>query len=132
MSRVFLGGTINGSRWRDSFIQKLNIDYFNPVVKVWTEEAYLHELEEREKCDFCLYLITPKMRGYYSIAEVVDDSIKRPEKTLYCILLKDDGIEFTELQEKSLRAVGQLVVRNGAKWFKNIDDVIGFLNKNKR
>ncbi len=30
--KVFLGGTCNGSLWRDALIKKLNIDYFNPVV----------------------------------------------------------------------------------------------------
>ena len=38
------------------------------------------EIKQRAECDFCLYVITPKMTGVYSIAEVVDDSNKRPEQ----------------------------------------------------
>ena len=66
--KVFLGGTCNNTTWRDELIKKLKIDYFNPVVDDWNEEAYRRELQEREICDFCLYTITPKMTGVYSIA----------------------------------------------------------------
>ena len=68
--KVFLGGTCNESTWRDELIKKLKIDYFNPVVDDWTEECYKEELRQREICDYCLYVITPKMTGVYSIAEV--------------------------------------------------------------
>lgn len=37
--RVFLGGTCNGSMWRDKLIKDLKCDFFNPVVDDWTEEA---------------------------------------------------------------------------------------------
>ena len=36
MKKVFLGGTCNESLWRDKLIKKLEIDYFNPIVKDWT------------------------------------------------------------------------------------------------
>ena len=62
MKKVFLGGTCNNSTWRDKLIQQLEIDYFNPVVSDWTEEAYKRELKERETCDFVLYVITPNLR----------------------------------------------------------------------
>ena len=68
--KVFLGGTCNQSRWRDELIPQLKIDYFNPIVPTWTEEAYEQELVERATCDYCLYVITPRAKGFYSIAEV--------------------------------------------------------------
>ena len=81
--KVFLGGTCNNSTWRDELIPKLNIDYFNPVVADWTPECQDEEIKQRQECDICLYVITPKMVGTYSIAEVADDSNKRPEKTVF-------------------------------------------------
>jgi len=93
MIKVFLGGTANKSNWRDYIIPKLKINYFNPIVDDWNEAAYKKELYEREHCDFCIYVITPKMTGVYSIAEVIDDSNKRPNKTLFCILTKDGCTE---------------------------------------
>ena len=84
--RVFLGGTCNDSPWRAELVPLLTIDSFNPVVEDWTEECMAEEIRQRESCDFVLYVITPKMTGVYSIAEVVDDSNKRPEKTVFCFL----------------------------------------------
>lgn len=133
--KVFLGGTCNESTWRDELIPMLKIDYFNPVVDDWTEECYQEELKQRETCDYCLYVITPRMTGVYSIAEVVDDSNKRPKKTIFCILNRDINeldkheIYFDKAQMKSLDRVGQMVERNGGKYFTSLKDVANYLNK---
>lgn len=125
---VGLFGTCNGSQWRESLIPLISCKYFNPVVKDWTEEAQKIELEKRESCDYILYVITPKMTGVYSIAEVVDDSNKRPERTLFCIVDNDDNNEFTEHQMKSLKMVKNLVRENNARVFETLEDVAEFLN----
>lgn len=116
--RVFLGGTCNNSAWRNDFIElikDLPIDYFNPIVEKWDEIAKKNELFERKRCDFNLYVITPKMTGVYSIAEVVDDSNKRPEKTIFTILKEYDDTKFNDKQWSSLQSVCSLVKRNGGK-----------------
>ena len=133
MKKVFLGGTCNESLWREELIKKLEIDYFNPVVDDWTEECYLEELRQREICDYCLYVITPLMTGVYSIAEVVDDSNKRPEKTIFCYLNSDKykgtvNKTFSKAQIKSLDKVGVMVEKNGGKYFTSLDQVADFLN----
>jgi len=130
--KCFLGGTCGKSKWRENLISKLKIDYFNPVVNDWNEEAYQKEIHEREHCDYVLYVITPRMDGVYSIAEVVDDSNKRPQKTIFCIIQKEEdefyaGV-FNESKMKSLNAVGRMVQRNGAKWFNSLDEVAEYLN----
>ena len=107
--KVFLGGTCAGSTWREELIPLLSIDYFNPVVDDWTPECMAEEIKQREQCDICLYLITPGMEGVYSIAEVVDDSNKRPHKTVFCF----DG-NFAPHQIKSLSKVADMVMDNGA------------------
>ena len=127
--RVFLGGTCNGSIWRDSIIPLLKVDYFNPVVKDWTPECQAREIEERENCDVCLYVITPKMTGVYSIAEVVDDSNKRPSKTMLVLLSSDgDAVGWSQHQWKSLKTVGDLVARNGGKVFYDLTDAANEIN----
>ena len=128
--RVFLGGTCNESIWRELLIPMLKIDYFNPVVDDWTPECQAEEIRQRELCDFCLYTITPRMTGVYSIAEAVDDSNKRPEKTVFCVLETDPtgGEQFTKGQVKSLEAVGKMVERNGGKWFRSLQEVADYLN----
>jgi len=128
MPKVFLGGTVNGSKWRDYAIKQLKIDFYNPVVPEWNDQAHQRELFEREHCDYCLYVITPKMTGYYSIAEVVEDSNKRPQKTVYCLLCKDGNDEFEPIQIKALQAVGRVVENNGGKWLPSLDDTVAYLN----
>ena len=140
--KVFLGGTCNESKWRDKLIPMLKIDYFNPVVEDWNEDAYQEELKQRKECDYCLYVITPRMLGTYSIAEAVDDSNKTPHKTIFCILKEDDRypdntdildksistIQFSYGQMKSLNRVGQMIQRNGGKYFTSLEQVAEFLN----
>ena len=48
------------------------------------------------------------MMGVYSIAEVVDDSNKRPSKTLYVQVNSDDKYSFSSSQIKSLEVVKKL------------------------
>ena len=105
--KVFLGGTCNDSTWRNVFIPMLKIDYFNPVVDDWPEDCMAEEIKQRESCDFCLYAITPKMTGIYAIAEVVDDSNKRPDKTIFVLLHGDEGSNFSPSQEKSLNHISK-------------------------
>ena len=128
-SLVFLGGTCNGSTWRDELIPKLNIKFFNPIVKEWTEQCRLAEIEQRNAADYLLYVITPKMTGVYSIAEVVDDSWRAPYKTLLCVLKADGEDTFSQHQEKSLNAVSELVSKKGVRLFNNLQSVAEFLNK---
>lgn len=135
--KVFLGGTCNESNWREALMPKMDVihcDYFNPVVKDWNEAAKKRELKERKICDFCLYTITPRMKGVYSIAEVIDDSNKRPKKTLFCVSKydKDDNgklISFDEQELNSLNEVGHMVERNGGKYFTSLQEIIDFLDE---
>ena len=129
--KVFLGGTCNESIWRDELISLIGfsnkLSLFNPVVEDWNQEAQEQEIQERENCNYCLYVITPKMLGTYSIAEVIDDSNKRPEKTLFCVLVEDDELVFNTSQLKSLIQVKRMVSTNGGKIFDGLDGIAAFL-----
>jgi hypothetical protein len=129
MSEVFLGGTCNDSQWREELKPLLSVDYFDPVVKEWNEEAQQREIEKRQTCDFVLYTLTPRMAGVYAVAEVVDDSNKRPDKTLLCVLNSDGMLEFDQVQAKSLKAVAKLVASNGCAVFDDLTDVAIYLNE---
>ena len=128
MKKVFLGGTCNGSTWRDDFIKDLWIDYFRPDADNWTPAMMEEEIHQRERCDFCLYVITPKITGVYAIAEVVDDSNKRPSKTIFSYLLSDGENVFTKDQLKSLEQTGRMIKENGALFFKTLNEVSDYLN----
>lgn len=131
--KVFLGGTCNSSHWRDELIPLLNVEYFNPVVEDWTPECQAREIKEREECDYVLYGLTPRMVGLYSIAELIDDSNKRPSKTMFIILddKDDDGkkITFIPTVKKSMDAVASLAMKNGAMQFARLEDIATYLNE---
>jgi len=122
--------TCNDSTWRERLIHLLKINYFNPVVKDWTPECQKKEIEVREISDYVLYVITPKMTGFYSIAEAVEDSNKRPDKTLFCYLIGDEDKEFNGHQIKSLQAIANLIKKNGGNCFYSLKDIANFVNEN--
>lgn len=122
--RVFLGGTCSGYKWRDKLIPLLKCEYYNPIVKNWCEEDRIREVYEREHDDYVLYVITSGLKGVYSIAEITDDSNKRPEKTILCILY--DG--FDKRMSHSLKAVERLVKSNGATVLSSLEQVAEYLN----
>lgn len=125
--KAFLGGTCSGYKWRDDLIPLLKCDYYNPIVKNWSEEDRLREVHERETADFVVYVITSGLKGVYSIAEIIDDSNKRPEKTVVCIL--KDG--FDGQMSRSLDAVLKLAESNGAKICNSLEDIADTLNKSE-
>ena len=94
-------------------------------MKNWSEEDRLREVHERETADYVLYVITSGMKGVYSIAEIIDDSNKRPEKTIVCVLY--DNID--EQMSRSLQATLNLAKSNGVTVLNSLEDVASFLNE---
>lgn len=110
--RFFLGGTTAGSTWRNEVIQELEkrkLEYFNPVVPDWNDEARKKEEEEKEKCDTMLFLITPEMQGVYSIAEIINsvwEVVTSGNGFVYFGVLEDG---WDEARLRSLRATLDMV-----------------------
>ena len=119
--RIFLGGTKDGT-WRDELITKLNTyDYYWPTD--WTPECMVEELRQREIAEYVVYVITPRMTGVYSIAEVVDDSNKRAGVVL-CVI----G-DWPEGQRRSLDAVKKMVQNNGGAVCATLKELARYLNE---
>ncbi len=126
--KIFLGGTCNGTTWREKLIEKLNIEYFNPVVDDWTEDSIEKENEEKKNASYLLYCITPEQSGMYSIAELVESSIKYPKRTIVVFLEKD---KYSESQLKSISAIEKMIEENGAMVLDTIDEVAAYVNLSK-
>lgn len=124
MPKVFLGGTCSGYKWREDFIPLLHHNYYNPIVKNWSETDRKREVWERQTADCVLYVITSGIKGVYSIAEVIDDSNKRPRKTVLCILT--EGMD--KQMAHSMEAVANLARENGIKVFDNLKDTADYVN----
>lgn len=128
--KVFLGGTCNGSKWRNELIPSLNVDYFDPVVEDWNEEAQKKEDFYKENSELFVYVLTSASNSPFSIAEVVDDSNKRPTKVVFYFEENPDGEKpFTTHEIKALKKIGKIVEGNGAKWAKTKEELINFINQ---
>ena len=133
---VFLGGTCNGSTWRDSLMPLLDeadIKYFNPVVEDWTEECMAIEEVEKFKSTHELYIISPEMIGVYSIAEAVKGAFTKPESTIFCYIdnshnpLASDT--FTEAEKKSLAKTAEIIADAGGKVCSSFEEIIEYINR---
>lgn len=115
--RIFLGGTCANSTWRDELIpelDKLGYSYFNPVVPDWTPECQeIEKIEKNENCDCHLYILTPEMKGVFSIAEIIDSAYTVRESSFGCMLfgIMGDESNWGTSQWKSLMAVLDMVNR---------------------
>lgn len=129
MVKVFLGGTCSNSKWRDELIPMLKVDYFNPVVKKWTKEAKELEDIEKQNADFNLYVIT-RSYSMYSVAEAVDDSNKKPGKTIFMYMNEEnkdkDSLNFSNC--KRLNEIGKIIESNGGKYCSSLEEVANYLN----
>ena len=129
--KVFLGGTCANSTWREELEAKLDherIITFNPVVPNWTEECQKIEDFHRETDDICLYVITPEGEGFYSFVEVTDDSNKRPEKTVLCVLTEANGKKFEGHTLKCVLKTMKLVANNGVVVTSSLEELATYLN----
>lgn len=128
---VFLGGTCAGSGWRDRLIPKLEADCFDPVVNDWNEEAMKKEIKAKDESDVCLYVLTPASDSPFSIAEVVDDSNKRPSKVVFHFMKKDEVngtvFEYNPHQLKALDKIGKLIRSNGAQYAETEEELIAII-----
>ena len=123
---VFLGGTCNGSTWREELMPMLDdagVKYFNPVVDDWDVDAQILEDEKKEECDWHIYVITPKATGVYAIAELVERAIKFPHKTIVGFKHQDDGACYTLGQIKSMDAISRLIGKYGVAQVNSLYDI---------
>lgn len=133
--KAFLGGTVVGVNplygWRGKLIPILKINYFNPVVKNYDKETLEEEYNQKKICDYNVFVITPDLRGYFSIAEAVDISNKKAKGLVFCVLNEtfENDKKFTKAQLQSLNRVSDLIKRNGGNIFSNLEDVAAFLNR---
>lgn len=127
--KVYLSGTVQSAFWNDKFESSPQLSYYIPV----SESGSVSEMEKNKKewelCDYCVHLVTPEMKGFQKIVELVDESNKQSEKTLYCFLVENNGESFSEHQIKSLNKIGEMVKKNGGEWLKDLDEVKSFLNR---
>ena len=142
ISKVFLGGTCTDSKeqwdWRKELIDKFDqtyVHFFDPFLRPWEtdcdwdEERQQEEIEERELCEYTLYVITSDFKGIYSFCEATADSIKKPDGK--CIVAFIDYKDYCKTKKhflKSINAFIKLCKSNGAVICESIDEIADYLN----
>jgi len=99
LNKIFLGGTCSDTKQEDyrssliSHLENLNLDYFDPHVDEWDDNARQLEEDAKRDCRFDLFLLDQhKMKGVYSILEMTISAIKRGKDCIIYLVL-DDGDE---------------------------------------
>ena len=129
--KVFLGGTCCNTTWRDNIIPKLKIQYFNPVVDNWTPDCIKEEYKQKnDLCDIHLYVITPQLKGVFSIAEIIQSCLTEGKTTVLYIMNKDmdDDSTWSKEMKSSLSEVRNLAKTDGAIICDNLTNVVDTLN----
>ena len=128
---VFLGGTVNASTWREALITKLEVEYFNPVVKDWSPEDVQRENIAKANAAVRLYVITPKQHGAYVYVEMTANVFehKSDQKVVIVFLDEDAGMTFDKHQISSNKAIINELSKNPeVEFFDNLNDVATFIN----
>jgi Nucleoside 2-deoxyribosyltransferase like len=92
MGKVFLGGSCGDTTWRADlipYLEKNEIEYFNPVVEDWNDEAFKKEQEEKTYAATLLFVLSPRTENLYSIAEMVN--LIRDERRVIVVFVENDG-----------------------------------------
>ena len=130
-NNCILGETCNNSTWKDELLTMIDSEKvvtFNPTVEDWNEQAQTNEDWHKANDDFCLYVLTPEMINIYSIFEVADDSNKRPEKTIFCVLLERNDQTFSVDIQKNFLKIKKDLIKNGVRVFESLEEIAMFLN----
>ena len=129
--KIFLGGTCN-STWRKEFIEFLQyekINYFDPVVEGdWTIEDEKEGTVQKNLCDILLWVITPRMRGFYSPFEIADLANSHANKLWVCFLKHDKDNNnvihsWTVNQRRSIISIQNRLLEKKVKVFNDIYEV---------
>jgi hypothetical protein len=117
--KIYIGKIEGSSNWKENFQNHSN-----------GHQCELIENEdEKEACDYFLYVMTPATKGVSPVINAVNDSNFYSEKTVFCIINEDNGKGFNDHQLKSLTATGKMISRNGGKWIEGLDAVAKFIFK---
>lgn len=129
---VFLGGTINGSTWRDRFIPLLKVSYFNPVVEGWTIEDREREEQAKAAAKVLLFVITPRQKGFYAVVEaaVAAAQYNAHKKVVLVFEGSDEGVSWEAHQADSLMAVENLLLKNYSVFIaEDMQEAADYINK---
>lgn len=137
---VYLGGTCIKSPflwdWRMDFIRMLDdtVHYYDPFVRKWKNNlSDVNKTEDndikRSESKYCVFVFTSDIIGVYSVAQAVEDSIKRTNGTVL-VAFVDYRKKFDEDEHfiRSMKSALDLCEANGAIVCESIQDMAKIIN----
>lgn len=122
--KVFLGGTVKNTSWREKLISKLhkNIDFFDPTVEIWDNEAIEKEKIEKEICDILLFYICDN--SIFSLYELIVYSLDPRKNVIFCFQLEEKN----EHETKTLNLISNELKSKGSIVFDDLDKIADYIN----
>lgn len=134
-TKVFLGGTISSSNWRDLFTEMLDreaIEIFNPCVREWTLKNSNEEKLHSSTDDIYLCVIAPEGRGFVctmrNYLKALSERKSHPESIVLCVLKEEDG---AIIEGEQLYYTTQLVknaLKSGIIVLDSLEETAAYLN----
>lgn len=137
---VYLGGTCINSPflwdWRTDFIRMLDdsVSYYDPFIRKWEDHpSDVNKTEnndnKRKESKYCVFVFTSDIIGLYSVAQAVEDSIKRDNGTVLVAFI-DYRKKFDEDKHfiRSMHSALELCESNGAIICESIQDMVKIIN----
>ncbi|MNU19665.1 hypothetical protein D3C71_78980 [compost metagenome] len=127
---AFLGGTINGSTWRNKLAPQLTCEFFDPVVLEWSPDDRKREDDAKTQATIHVYALTPKQTGFYGIAEMTQAVCGLSQRKVALLFLdEDDGTTYEEHQASSVAAIRELLSAYvNVSIFDSVDHLAAWLN----
>ena len=98
-TRVFLGGTVSDSKWREWMMERLDhidgVSYYNPVVPIEELGPDFNKIYEQKLMDshVKLFVFSPRMKAFFTLFEVMRSVFELGGTTIFCAL-KNDSIHY--------------------------------------
>lgn len=96
-------------------------------------KEYLMEKDQVAPVDMILYVIVPEVDAFDLIIDLVNDTnVKREYTTAYYVIEKAGKFMFDDHQLQSVKAIGEMVRKNGGHWFETEGAITQYLDPKKQ
>jgi hypothetical protein len=94
----------------------------------FSESVFEREQELRENADFLVFIATPKSGGSWLAQDAIYAAQSESSLVILIILDEEGGSTFSESEEMRLGAGSVILLHNGGKTFRTLEDAANYIN----
>lgn len=94
----------------------------------FSEDVFEREQELRENADFIVFIATPKSGGSWLAQDAIHAARTESGMAILIILDEEGGSTFDESEEMRLGAGSVVLMMNGGKTFRTLEDAADYIN----